>query len=140
MWYPDVEFEILKGKTIREIKNTGDELVFLTEDGEEYKQHHYQSCCEDVRIEDICGDLGDLIGSPILLAEEVISSDAHPEDIARKIEGEAKDDWRYSPESFTWSFYKLATIKGSVTIRWYGTSNGYYGERVSLVKVTDEQD
>lgn len=137
MWYPTVEFEELNGKTLREIRNTGDELHFVTQDGEKYMQHHYQSCCEDVRIEDICGDLEDLIGSPILLAEEVINSDIHPEDIQAKI---TEDDYRYCRESFTWSFYKLATIKGSVTIRWYGTSNGYYGERAYLVKVTDEQD
>jgi len=48
-------------------------------------------------------------------------------------EGEPAVDPEYD-DSFTWTFYKFATIKGSVTLRWYGSSNGYYSESVSFVE------
>lgn len=139
MRYPEhVEFKALEGKTITQILNNGDELCIDTEDGETYKMYHSQDCCENVSIEDITGDLNDLLNSPILLAEEVSSSEPDPELKAKRDEEKAKAEsgngYYYGPESETWTFYKLSTIKGSVTIRWYGTSNGYYSESVSFAR------
>lgn len=122
---PTEGIQLLLGKTITEIQNTGDQLHFLTSDGTMYRMLHYQSCCECVYIEDICGDLDDLVGSPILQAEEVCSYE-NPADY---------NSDGYVPVSFTWTFYKLATLKGYVTIRWYGSSNGYYSESVDFVEV-----
>jgi hypothetical protein len=86
--------------------------------------YHSQNCCEYVSIEDIEGDLDDLIGYRILQAEES-TQDA------------TKNEDRYD-KSATWTFYKLATIKGYVTIRWFGTSNGYYSERANFAKIKEE--
>ena len=118
-------FDELKGHILTKIENVKDEqLHFFLDTGEEYVLYHDQDCCESVEIEDICGELDDLIGTPILLAEEVSSSNENPPGI---------DAIEYQ-DSFTWTFYKLATNKGSVTIRWYGESNGYYSESVDWRK------
>ncbi len=116
-------FSELQGKTLSKIivgKDDGDEIEFITSDGERYLMSHNQDCCENVTIEDINGDLNDVIGSPILVAEERSNSENPPE--------------HHDPESFTWTFYELRTIKGSVTIRWYGSSNGFYSETVDFYK------
>jgi hypothetical protein len=125
----DAKFEELEGvilKDIRGFKESSDELLFIAEDGRKWKMNHSQDCCESVNIEDICGDLKDIIGSPILLAEESTSRENPPD---------AKKETTEYQDSFTWTFYKLSTIKGSVTIRWYGESNGYYSESVDFYKI-----
>lgn len=128
----------LLGKTLTQIKNNGDELIFITNTGTEYKMYHSQDCCESVYIDDICGDLDDLIGTPILMAEEVSN-----EDFENKYKSSFKEvnGWlqnnqvHYKPDSYTWTFYKFATIKGYVDIRWFGESNGYYSEGVDFIEL-----
>jgi len=110
---------ILVGKTLIGVTNNGGEVIFRVSEREAYRMFHYQSCCENVRVEEIHGDLYDLVGAPILQAEEVSNADAP------KLEA----------ESYTWTFYKFATLKGHVTIRWLGTSNGYYSERVDFERI-----
>ena len=67
-------FEVLKGKVITDISipSQQDEIVFSCKDGTRYMLYHDQECCENVTIEDIAGELKDLLDSPILLAEQVI--------------------------------------------------------------------
>ena len=108
-------FQVMLGKTMKSVTEDGDTRVFTGEDGARYTFYHAQDCCESVTIEEVVGDLSDLVGAPILQAEEVSESDEH------------SDDMRV-----TWTFYKFATIKGSVTVRWYGSSNGYYSESVDF--------
>jgi hypothetical protein len=112
----------LLGKTLIEVKQIdNDRIEFTTSLNEKWVMYHSQNCCESVSIEDINGDLADLIGNPITLAEESANSDDKP--------------LFESTESWTWTFYKLATVKGYVNIRWYGSSNGYYSESVLFEKM-----
>ena len=118
------EVTVLKGKTLSSvIGGVGeDSIEFRTTDGETYLMDHEQDCCESVSVQDIVGDLQDLVGSEILLAEEVA--------------GETPVDFddRYL-DSYSWTFYKFATVKGYVDIRLLGESNGYYSEGVSFRKL-----
>jgi hypothetical protein len=117
--YTKIDF--LLGKTLTEIKvsDDKDEILFYTTDDEVYKMYHDQDCCEDVYIEDITGNLTNLIGKQLVMAEVATNSG--------DINGY---------DTYTWTFYKFATIKGYVTIRWYGTSNGYYSEEVSFERIS----
>jgi hypothetical protein len=118
-------FEELVGQTLTAITKTNDEILFTLQNGEQYRLYHSQDCCESVYVEDVIGDLDDLVGTPILMAEEVSNFEEPP----------FPDD--YTPESYTWTFYKMATIKGYVTIRWFGESNGYYSESVDFGKADE---
>ena len=127
MFEDDMFFVELEGKILTDIQGDvgDDEMIFTTSDGKKYRLYHYQDCCEDVSIEDIVGNLNDLIGVPLLMAEEVSFENKNPDGVNVP---------KYQ-DSFTWTFYKLATIKGYVTIRWYGASNGYYSESVSFEEI-----
>ena len=117
----------LLGKTLTDITRLHDydRLIFTCSDRSVYTMYHFQDCCEDVSIDDICGNLDELLGSPILMAEEVVSENTNPEGLTN------------TDESFTWTFYKIGTVKGVVTIRWYGGSNGYYSESVYFTLTTN---
>lgn len=119
------DFGSLSGKILRSIegatKGSG-EIIFTLDDGQQFKMYHSQDCCESVEVEDICGAVSDLLGAPIVLAE-CVSNAPKPTNTEQE-DGESNE----------WTFYKLATNKGAVTIRWYGTSNGYYSTGVDFVK------
>jgi hypothetical protein len=110
---------LMLGKTFVRVSGSvdGDEMLFETATGERFMFAHQQDCCETVRINDIVGDLQDLVGEPIMVAEEV--------------KGATEPDEEHY-ESYSYTFYKFATRKGYVDVRWLGESNGYYSESVDL--------
>ncbi|BAH38839.1 hypothetical protein GAU_1797 [Gemmatimonas aurantiaca T-27] len=119
-WSNRCPFSTLLGKTVTHISGLeagSDRVVFDCADGTQFTMAHQQDCCESVSIDDVVGHAADLIGSPLTMADEV------------DYDGQRQSQY---DESFTWTFYKLATIKGYVDIRWYGTSNGYYSESVDF--------
>lgn len=112
------ELAVMVGVTMVSVEDKADLLLFIAKDGRHFRFAHQQDCCESVIIEDICGGLADLVGAPIVLAEEVTNADDPP-----------------APEhadSYTWTFYRFATAKGTVTVRWLDESNGYYSESVDF--------
>ena len=122
-YWDDSTLRRLVDKTITSIKglNKGsEEIIFNCSDGTSYKMYHPQDCCEQVSLDDFYGDENDLIGSPILKAE-VRTNNEDPKN-------------KYD-ESYTWTFYTFVTAKGTVDLRWYGTSNGYYSERVDFIRI-----
>ena len=123
----EIKFEQLKNKTLTKIiGGVGDEeMIFYTSDGDIYRLVYHRDCCAKCSVEDICGDLEDLIGHPIIVSEEVHDTNEPP------AEG--------SDSSYTWVFYKLDTVKGGVTIRWFGSSNGCYSEEATFEKFINNE-
>jgi hypothetical protein len=114
-------FSDLQGRTLTAADVRNDEIVFVGDDGRVWRLFHVQDCCESVTVDDVTGDTADLLGTPIMLAEERTSN--NPDDGPMK---------SWSGDSCTWTFYELRTVKGSLTIRWFGESNGYYSEAVEF--------
>lgn len=111
----------IMGKTLRKIEVNEYDIKFHTTDAETFIMYHDQDCCESVGLVDIIGDIEDLVGSPIVLAENRTSEITVPEGFENYLQ--------------MWTFYEFATNQGSVTLRWFGSSNGYYGIGVSFHKV-----
>lgn len=75
---------------------------------------HSQDCCESVNLEDITGEPASLVGGVVHLVEE------------------RESDLDESNGAQMWTFFEIRTSKGDITLRWNGTSNGYYSVSVSM--------
>lgn len=112
--------ENLVGATILSIntKHNYDFLVLETDKGT-MRFYHEQDCCESVWLEDGLEDLEKMVGEKILHAEVVVKWN----------EGSPLDEY---DESYTWTYYKISTLHHDCTLRFYGTSNGYYSEDIDV--------
>lgn len=100
------------GKTPVHIHTDSDSLIFTMQDGTVFELYHAQNCCESVEIESIAGDIDAMIGHPIAVAEERSSE--------RNSATEA------------WTFYTFRSHGGTLDVRWYGKSSGYYSLEVTV--------
>ena len=110
-------FKTLEGKTITRIIGCfkySEEIIIYTTDGSMYRMR-FSNTRSDIKVEDVIGELSDVIDSPILRAEERSSN------ILEKNSGIEQ-----------WTFYTISSIKGSIDIRWHGASNGYYSTNVKF--------
>ena len=114
----DSDISRMVGLTMISVINENDaRLIFTSTDGRRFEFHYVPDCCASCVIEDVCGDLSDLVGSPLVEADEVSNYEGPVPEYA---------------ESYTWTFYRFSTVKGTVTVRWFGESHGYYSESVTL--------
>ena len=106
------------GRTAKSIEGfeEGSECATLHfDDGSTWLMRHEEDCWETVDIASIDGDPDWLIDKPLIVAEIVDNVDQPP-----------AAHWA---KSYTWTFIKLGTNNGVITVRWYGMGNGYYCER-----------
>lgn len=113
--------QLARNSTCLSAKYNDNAIIFEFHDGTKFKMWHHQDCCESVTLEDVAGgDLSDLEGQCIIEAYETTDR------------GDRKGDY---DESHTWTFYTIRTNLVTLTIRWYGTSNGHYSEGVDIDQI-----
>ena len=95
-----------------------DNLLYIKTDKGTMRFYHAQQWSEQVWLEDGLEDLEKMIGEKVLHAEVIKNYDEVPLD---------EDD-----DSYTWTYYKISTLNHDCTLRFYGTSNGYYSEDVDI--------
>lgn len=97
-----------------------DRIIFVRDDGYQIVFYHVDDCCEYVEIEDVNGDYKNLIGKPLRVAEMYTTD----------VPGNQRQNL-YD----MYTFYRFATEDEFVTIRWHGSSNGYYSVEVDKFEI-----
>lgn len=107
--------------------NEDSEIITIKFSNHRAQFWHEQDCCESVYVAEVIGDVSDLVGEVLLSFSEDESND---------FTSPLSDGFR----SYTWTFYTFRTIKGTVTVRWLGSSNGYYSENVDCMVVENDSE
>lgn len=106
----------LVGSTIQSVtglEKDSERLIIVTDRGT-LSLLHRSLCCEEVSIVDFNGDVSDLIGGYVSVADK-------------------RTNMKDTPESYfrtQYTFYTIRTSKGDMDIRWLGRDNGYYSVSV----------
>lgn len=120
-----LKWSLTDAPTIHNVTIAGNDTVILTLDNEvHFVLTHEKICCESVEVCDTDNDdfksLRELVGSKLISIEEVADVDCSDEPPC------------CIDVSSTWTFYNIKTTTDVVQLRWFGTSNGYYSERVDV--------
>jgi hypothetical protein len=121
------QIEDMVGLVFTKVISDSESVTFYLTDNDYFIFKHFQNCCESVWLEDVCGDLSDLENTPMVVAEEL---SYHPDF--------QDEDTDYGIRR--WTFYNFRTNKGTVSLRFCGSSNGYYSVGVSLLRYKTEDN
>ena len=95
-------------------------ILIIRAGGYRFGMYHDQDCCESVDLIDGLDDLLSIVGTKIVSARKETNSDL------------PVPDGEYEDTSYTWTFYIIQGEHSSATLRWFGSSNGYYSESVTF--------
>jgi hypothetical protein len=125
-WIKESKLKTVEVYTDRHLDENGEadisDVVFVNDKGEAYRMYHEQDCCECVIVNEIHA------GVEITDCEEFIF----------RSESEWGDSATHSFFKLIWHVEKPWKRRCEITIHWLGTSNGYYGEGVSLVEMREK--
>lgn len=115
--------ESLVGETIThiDVDESQSEILFTTQSGKQILVHHWQQCCEEVKLAGIDGDIYSLVGWVA-------------RDISEETEEGKSGDGTWTKTVLTFRVGGLAVVT-----RWFGESNGYYSENVDFSLVVGER-
>jgi hypothetical protein len=119
MYLTNTTIDVLIGQTLSKVISNEEEIIFYVDNKPIFKSYHMQDCCEDVGLVNTIGNLDDIVGSPIIYADQDEFDGPEPQ----------------YPDSYTWTYQVICTEKGKVRFEWLGTSNGYYSERVHFGRI-----
>ena len=117
-----MKFNELEGLSIFSIdglERQSELITITTDDNRTFKMYHDQDCCEHVYLADF--QLHGTYKGKVLKATVDTNEDDEPE-------------FEYE-DTYTWTYYIIETENGKLTLRWFGSSNGYYSESVDFYEV-----